>query len=290
MRGDERPAVSVEYMRPSFFIIGANKCGTSSLYRYLLMHPSVLPCAEKEPNFFGVRSPDEIARDIDEYFALFPTIEDRGPLTFDWHESDIAGTPGLTTVVVERGTDRRQIAGEATASTFYDVDPALLHAHLPDVKLVVVVREPVSRAYSHHRMYRRFVDDGWDPGFEVGTFESDIRAELARHERGERTEYLGPGCYVELLRRWLAVYGEGAIKAFLTDDLGDPGRVAGVMRDLEHHLDLPPHDYGDILTRRFNRATPAEVPPAERELLAAFYRPHNDRLRERLGRELEGWD
>ena len=57
-------------MRPTFFIIGANKCGTSSLYRYLVGHPWVLPCAEKEPNFFGRHDPEYIAQHIDEYFAL----------------------------------------------------------------------------------------------------------------------------------------------------------------------------------------------------------------------------
>jgi hypothetical protein len=74
--------MSSTHLRPSFFIIGANKCGTSSLYRYLVDHPSVLPCAEKEPNFFGLHDPEYIARHIDDYFALFPTRDDTGPVTF----------------------------------------------------------------------------------------------------------------------------------------------------------------------------------------------------------------
>ena len=53
-------------MRPSFFIIGANKCGTSSLYRYIVANPQVLPCAIKEPNFFGQHSAAYIANHIDE--------------------------------------------------------------------------------------------------------------------------------------------------------------------------------------------------------------------------------
>ncbi|MDX6705126.1 MAG: hypothetical protein QOI48_972 [Solirubrobacteraceae bacterium] len=276
------------HLRPSFFIIGANKCGTSSLYWYLLMNPAVLPCAEKEPNYFGQHSPAYIARHISDYFALFPTVDDRGPLTFDWHASDDPGTSAVTTtVVVERQPGRRYITGEATASTFHDVAPALLREHLPAAKLIVLVRDPVERAYSHHRMYRRFCDDGWEPGFSVGAFEHDIRAELAKHERGERTEYLGPGLYAELLQRWTSVYGEAQLKVLVTEDLTDPRRGQHVMRELEEYLDLPPHDYGDNLTRRFNRATPAEIPAAERALLADFYRPHNDRLRELLGRDLE---
>jgi hypothetical protein len=274
-------------MRPSFFIIGANKCGTSSLYWYLLLNPAVLPCAEKEPNFFGRHSPEHIASHIEDYFALFPTVDDRGPLTFDWHASDAAGTTAVTKAVVDRRPDQRHITGEATASTFHDVSPALLHEHLPTVKLIVVVRDPVERAYSHHRMYRRFCDAGWDPGFEVGAFADDIRADLTKHERGERTEYVDPGLYAELLQRWTAVYGQSRVKVLVTEDLGDPLRARGIMRELEDYLELPPHDYGDMLTRRFNRAMPDEIPAAEHSLLADFYRPHNDRLRALLGRELE---
>ena len=276
-------------MTPSFFIVGVNKCGTSSLYRYLLMHPDVLPCAEKEPNFFGLHPPDYIASHFDEYLALFPLVDDRAPVALHWHASDLAGTSALTTVMVDRDAQRHYITGEATASTWHDVDPALLHEHLPDLKLVVIVRDPVARAYSHHRMYRRFVADGWAAGFEVGSFAADVRAEIAKHERGERTEYVGPGVYHELLARWTAVYGDDRVKVLVTEDLADADLAPGVMRELEDHLELPHHDYGDILGRRFNRARPATIPAAQRFMLADFYRPHNDRLRELLGRDLD-WD
>ncbi|MGH9277998.1 MAG: hypothetical protein ACRD12_07815, partial [Acidimicrobiales bacterium] len=104
------------HMRPGFFLIGANKCGTSSLYRYLVDHPAVLPCAEKEPNFFGLHSPDYIRDHFADYLALFPTHEG-GAEALEWEASDQAGRPGRTTVVVERSTGHRHITGEATAST-----------------------------------------------------------------------------------------------------------------------------------------------------------------------------
>jgi hypothetical protein len=277
------------HMQPSFFIIGANKCGTSSLYRYLLRNPAVLPCAEKEPNFFGQHSPAYVERHLDDYLALFPTVEHRGPLRLPWHASDEAGTSEIGTVVVDRRPDRAYVTGEASANTLHDVAPELLQRHLPDLRLVVMVRDPVARAHSHHRMYQRFVRDGWDPGFAVGTFAEDVRTELARLERGERTEYLGPGLYDELLERWAAVYGDDRVTVLVTEDFADPDLARRSMRELERYLELPAHDYGDILTRRFNRAPPAPIPVAQRALLAAFYRPHNDRLRDRLGRDLD-WD
>lgn len=276
-------------MLPSFFIIGANKCGTSSLYRYLLANSAVLPCAKKEPNFFGQHSAAYIAGHIDEYFSLFPTCDYRGPLTFEWAASDEASTSGTTTILVDRQPDGHHITGEASANTFHDVSPSLLHRYLPDTKLIVLLRNPVDRAYSHHRMYRRFTDAGHDLGVEIGEFEADIRAEMAAHERGERTEYIAPGMYVELLRGWIATYGAYKMKVLATEDLGRPRAAEQIMRELEDYLGLPAHDYADILTRRFNRAVPASIPPAVGSLLADFYRPHNERLQEYLGREFD-WD
>jgi Sulfotransferase family len=280
-------AAKSEHMRPSFFIIGANKCGTSSLYRYLLANPGVLPCAEKEPNFFGQHSPDYIAHHIDEYFALFPTCDYRGPPTLQWEASDEAGTSSATTIVVDRRPDKHYITGEARANTFHDVAPSLLYRYLPDVKLIVLLRNPVERAYSHHRMYRRFADAGHDVGVEVVDFEADIRAEMAAHERGERTEYIGPGMYVDLLRGWVATYGADNVKVFVTEDLGRPRTAQRIMGELEAYLGLPAHDYADILARRFNRASPASIASTVRSSLADFYRPHNARLQEYLGRELD---
>jgi hypothetical protein len=279
--------VRTQHMRPSFFIIGANKCGTSSLYRYILANPQVLPCAKKEPNFFGQHSAAYIAGHIDEYFSLFPTCDYRGPLTFMWEASDEAGTSHLTTIVIERRPGGHYITGEASANTFHDVTPSLLHRYLPDTRLIVLVRNPVDRAYSHHCMYQRFRDAGHDLGVAIGDFAQDIRAEIAAHERGERTEYVGPGIYAELLRGWITTYGGNRVKVILTEDLGRPQTAEQIMHELEEYLGLPAHDYADILTRRFNCARTRSIDPATRSLLADFYRPHNAWLQEYLGRKLD---
>ena len=273
-------------MRPTFFIIGANKCGTSSLYRYLVGNPWVLPCAEKEPNFFGRHDPEYIAQHIDEYFALFPTVEDTGPVTLAWEASDEAGQGKHTTLRVVRRAGRSYITGEATASTFHDVSPVLLYRHLPDTKLIVVVRDPVERAYSHHRMYQRFYAAGYDAEGPVGDFETDITAELDAHRRGAATRYLAPGFYVDILEAWEDVYGRDRILVLTTDDLADARAAEASMRRLEAFLGLPGGHDASVLGRRFNRAGPASMSPSLRRALTELYRPHNERLERHLGREL----
>jgi len=279
----------MEHLRPRFFIIGVNKCGTSSLYRYLNAHPRVLPCAEKEPNFFGQHRPEYIASHIQEYDALFPTVEYKGDLTYEWEASDQAGTTSPVRVRVIRDPATPYITGEASANTFHDVSPSLLHRYLPDVRLILLIRNPIDRAYSHHRMYQRVQAAGHQLGFAVRDFDTDIGAELQRCARGESTLCLSPGFYVDRLQRWVSEYGWKQMRVIVTEELAQVEGAKAIMRELESYLGLPAHDYGDLLTRRFNHAAPSEIPPALRTRLAELYRSHNQRLQEFLGRELP-WD
>ena len=276
----------MEYLRPGFFIIGVNKCGTSSLYRYLVAHPFVLPCALKEPNFFGQHSPEYVASHMDEYYALFPPREYQGDLSFRWEASDRAGTPSLTRIEVKRDPARQYITGEASANTFHDVAPALLHQHLPDIRLILLLRNPVERAYSHYRMYERFEAAGYRTGLAMRDFATDTAAELQAQGQGEPADYLAAGVYVDRLERWVGQYGWGRLRVIITEDLARPDTANAVMRELEDYLEIPHHDYGEMLTRRFNHAPPSEMTPPVRAQLAEFYREPNRRLRELLQRDL----
>jgi len=80
----------MQFLRPSFFIIGERKCGTSSLYRYLIAHPNVLPCQLKEPNFFG-KGATYANENIRDYWGLFPEKEATEAIQFDWPELNPQG-------------------------------------------------------------------------------------------------------------------------------------------------------------------------------------------------------
>ena len=107
---------------PDFIIIGAAKAGTTSLYALLDRHPDIFMPIPKEPEFFA--RDDHYAKGIDSYAPLF-----------------------------EGATPHQQV-GEA--STLYSLAPLFgqtaerIKAHLPQVKLIYVMREPVARAYSFY--------------------------------------------------------------------------------------------------------------------------------------------
>ncbi len=107
---------------PAFFVIGAAKAGTTSLYALLDRHPDIFMPAVKEPEFFA--RDDHYSTGIEAYAARFS-----------------AAAPG-------------QIVGEA--STIYSLWPLFdktaerIAAHVPQAKLIYVMRQPVARAYSFY--------------------------------------------------------------------------------------------------------------------------------------------
>lgn len=118
-------------MKTDFFIVGAAKSGTTALQKYLNNHPEICMCSEKEPNYF---SHEEIEKQklyytkynvktVQEYQALF-------------HK--------------KTGTE---ITGEASVSYLYYPEVASrIHRFNPLSKIIICLREPVSRAFSHYCM------------------------------------------------------------------------------------------------------------------------------------------
>ena len=112
---------------PSFLIIGAAKSGTSTLFDCLVNHPQVFRPAKKEPDFFCYE--ENYAKGMDWYLEMFAG---RGP---------------------------SQIAGEASTNYAkwpkYPQSAARIAKHLPHVKLIYIMRNPVDRAYSYYKHVNR---------------------------------------------------------------------------------------------------------------------------------------
>ena len=103
---------------PNFFILGATKCGTTALYHWLGAHPAVHFAAPKEPNFFE----DEYERGLDFY----------------WHTYFADGWRG------------QPLIGDARAAhLFLPYVPERIHATVPGARLIVILRNPLERAFSH---------------------------------------------------------------------------------------------------------------------------------------------
>ena len=266
-----------QHLPPSFFIIGERKCGTSSLYRYLIQHPNVLPGALKEPNFFG-KGKRYVDQHIEEYWPLFPSKNSTADCTFIWPELNQQGILYEEKVTIPRIANRSYITGEASANTFYEVPPTLVQQYLPNIKLIVLLRHPIDRAFSHYRMYQRFQAEGRDLGFTVRDFETEVQEEMAIIQQGGSGEYLSPSRYIYALKNWVDTFGREAIRVYFTEDLKHPQKAKEVVNDIQQFLGLPFYEYGDYLSQQFNQAPKASMDSSLYQKLAVFFKPYNAAL------------
>lgn len=248
------------HLRPSFLIIGAQKAGTSALFRMLALHPSILAPVEKEHHFFDVD--EAYARGFARYLKGFPLVPLRGParVTFE-------ATPSY--LFAEQAAER-------------------IHAHLPDIPLVVVLRDPVSRAYSAWNMYRSFKPGHLFAAYhDPRSFEQAVSDELSGLPVPFAHRYLARGEYAGQLQRFFRIHGRERLTVIdYRDLLRTPDQV---LERLCHVLGLPPFT-GDpvVFSLRDNvRPYPAPLDPAMAERLRAHFKPHMEALQALLGPQ---WD
>jgi hypothetical protein len=188
-----RPTAGLRLL-PDYLIIGAQRAGTTSLHRYLVQHPGVRTTLRTK----GVH--------------FFDTGYGRG---MSWYASRFPTRLTAWSVARRHGVELR--TGEASPYyLFHPHVPARVAEHLPQVKLIALLRDPVVRAYSHyqHEVAR---------GFETLSFEEAIEAEPARLVGETRRllagplynsfehqhhSYLARGRYHEQLARWRALFDD----------------------------------------------------------------------------------
>jgi hypothetical protein len=244
---------------PNAVILGAMKSGTSSLHNYLVQHPGVIEPLRKEVHYFDMNF-------------------ERGEAWYRAHFGRV-GEPGLN----------------LDSSPYYLFHPAVpqrLATLLPEARLIVLLRDPVRRAYSHYWHER-------DKGRETLSFEDAIAAEaerlgdsqqrladgtLERSPEHQHFSYLARGRYAEQLERWFAVVPRERFLVLRFEDLArDPLGVLNVTLDV---LGLPGVASVSLEARNTRRYPPLAEATAAR--LREHFEPHNRRLEALLSRTL-GW-
>jgi len=257
---------------PGFVIIGAKRGGTTSLYNYLLEHPSVAP-------LFPGRQRIKGAHYFDSEYA-------RGPR---WYRSHFPLEVGGRQISRPRASP--VITGEASPYyLFHPLAAQRLARDVPGARLIVVLRDPVERAYSHYKERARH-------GAEPLSFEQALAAEPARlrgeaeriaAEPGYRSaehedhSYLAQGRYLDMLPRWFALFGREQFHIVASEDFyADPDRV---VNDAWSFLGLAA---GQLRSRTRHNYHPApDFPPETRQRLQRGFAAHNRDLEHLLGRAL----
>lgn len=177
--------------KPGFLIVGAQKAGTSSLYSWLVEHPDVFPARAKELHFFDHASEP---LKVNEYWVNFPS---------------------RTRLAVAGWRRRRRVVtGEATPIYLFDPRvPKMVKRHLPDVKIIILLRDPVERAISHYWMEFNRGSELLSLEEALNAEQDRLRPELQRLENGHPpgrafrvSSYVARGQYAGQLERWLSEF------------------------------------------------------------------------------------
>lgn len=189
---------------PNFFIVGAQKAGTTSLYHYLNQHPEIYMSPIKEPGFFALNDvkyngPGDDQqlrfRTMTEYLTLFGSV-----------------------------TDEKAI-GEASTIYLYDQNaPVRIKENVPDAKIIIMLRNPVDRAYS---AFYQIFKNGRET---TGSFIEALQREDERlaDNWGPFYHYKHRGLYYRQIKRYYELFDPENIRIYLFEDfIVDPVSICG---------------------------------------------------------------
>ncbi len=272
------------HIKPSFLIIGGVKCGTSSLYRYLMEHPNVLPCKTKEPDFLTSNNPLRLLQGLGDYWSLFPKKSNSGSISADWLDLNTKGQLEEGIIQKKIIPGERYITGEATAKTYCFANPYYVRALLPNARLIMMVRNPTERLYSHYQMLHRFVKDG-KRDFDLPPFKEYVEDKLNRFKKGHRN-IIRQGLYLQYLSKWEKVFGKERLSIFHIDELSNPAKANKTLTEVCNYLNIRDHDFSDILNKQFNKANYHQMNTEAQAILDEFYHPYNQAFQSHFGIEL----
>jgi len=274
-------------MLPNFLIVGAQKAGTTALHYYLDEHPDIFMSPKKEVHFF----------DLDENYA-------RG---LKWYEKHF------------RKHHKEHAVGESSPLYMYlEKVPRRIAKTLPEVKLIFVLRDPVTRAYSHYwHAVRR--------GVEYLTFEESLKVEEERIRKSfyyrREFSYMDRGKYLIQIKRFLKFFSRKQMIFIISEELRR--HQERILTQIYRFLDVDPTFHGTRLHKPWHTGTVPRlwalqklihshplrrIPyiaalvekvnlkdhyppmnPKTKEWLASVFQPHNIALARFLNKDLSLW-
>lgn len=254
---------------PSFLIIGAQRAGTTSLYRYLAQHPAVGPVVlTKGAHYFDTNYDKSLAW----YRAHFPTR---------WYQSHVRRRDGLDL-----------ITGEGSPYyVFHPLAPYRIKETVPDAKFLLMLRDPVERAYSHyqHELARGFEHLSFGSALEseperlAGERERIIRDHTYNSFEFQHHSYLARGRYLDQILVWRSLFPpEQMLVIKMEDFFSNPERG---FRSVLDFLGLP--SWRPAAFDRYNAHKYSKMDPHTRRWLTEYFAEANRELARYLGMDLD---
>ncbi len=242
---------------PDFLIVGAQKSGTTVLSSLLRQHPLILKSRGGEVHFFD----NNFYRGVEWYKTKFLPRPDQNYLLFD----------------------------KSPYYLFHPLAPERAHSLYPNLKIIIILRNPVDRAYSQYWHNKRRENR------EPLSFEEAIAAEPERIQGEEEKmianpryfshahmhcSYLSRGVYITQVQRWLDYFPKEQVMIISSTDLHT--NTDRVINKLFNFLGVP--EFHDLKVRK-SKSNYDPMNPKLRQKLIDYFRPHNEELEAFLGRE-----
>ncbi|MEO1761709.1 MAG: sulfotransferase domain-containing protein [Cyanobacteria bacterium J06629_18] len=268
-----------QQLQPKFIIPGFRKCGTTSLYSYLINHPQVLPAVEKELHFFTFF----FKQDIDYYLAHFPGISN----------------------------SNNYITGEATPGYIVSSRVAQrIFALFPKMKFIVLLRNPADRTISSY-FHRRRIDYEYYKSQLTQVTQSCLNKTIEKipslinqqfdylfddsllslQEKYQQfTDYillpdLLSSLYIYYLKEWMNIFPREQFLIIKSENLFE--NPSATMKQVYKFMNLQ-----DNYIAKYSNCNPgsyAPIPDNLRHQLVDFFRPYNQQLEEYLGMKFD-WE
>ena len=197
---------------PNFFIVGAPKAGTTSLYAYLKETKDIYMSPVKEPRYFQIRIPE----------SYLPRISDKAKYL----------------KLFRKVTDEKAI-GEATPTYLQDPESAkLIHNVVPDARIIILLRDPVERAFSHYLTIK-------SQGIEKNSFHNVIKQSIEIRLKGieKYNTYLDHGLYAKAVKRYVNIFGTNKVKILIFEEfIKDPKKTIQDVLDFLGVKSEPPQN------------------------------------------------
>ena len=211
---------------PDYLIIGTKRGGTTTLWKALLQHPDVLPMWPaienlKSPHFFDIHW----KRGLRWYASHFPTECKR--------------------MAHRAKGDRKALVGDASPYyIFHPLAAERVARILPNVRLIILLRNPTERAYSHYRERRREGTEPLDFSCAIAAEERRLKGEVEKikgqpgyySQAHDHCSYLARGRYLEHLEPWLALFPSSSVLILRSEDLY--ASPENVVRQVHRFLNL----------------------------------------------------
>ena len=224
---------------PNFFIVGAPRAATTSLYAYLKEVPGIYLPDLKEPHYFDSKTIPKnlpfarmhIVRERNEYLKLYENVKDETAI------------------------------GEASPTYLFDPEaPNLIHDTVPDARIIMILRDPIERAFSHYLLLLKTQHETRLSFYDA--LKNDYYNESKEGSGGASSHilYVEYGLYSEQVKRYFDIFGREQVKVIIFEEFvqNTKDTFRDVLRFLGINSDNLPYNlrkkYNNIVLPRFQYA------------------------------------